>query len=370
MDAVGFVVQQGQARLTTLQKYIFNSIMSIFGKDIGENIVFMITHADNSIPPVLAAIQADDLPYVPDETGLPRHHRFNNAGFWCSNRKANSPLFHAYWQFGMENFESFFVQLARLSSKSLTLTGSVLDERSCLNATIDGLLPKIQEILTKMEGLRKTNDQINILERQINDDQRFEIQVQVWKNEKVAIPEGVVITNCRKCTSTCHYPCYLPLTMDKEKCAAMTGGVCNICQNKCHYSYHSHEKYRWEPKQVTETRTDEDLKKKLNTDKLDAETLRGVFLAELDAIEKDCLTIFGRVSHCIKRLDEIALRPQAFTTPDYIALMINKEETEAKPGYLERISSLQSLLKKAKVLDQWPRDIAMMSVNEFIDLIN
>ena len=46
LDAVGFVTQASLARLTPTQKYIFNSILSIFGKDIEKNIFLMVTFAD------------------------------------------------------------------------------------------------------------------------------------------------------------------------------------------------------------------------------------------------------------------------------------------------------------------------------------
>nr|CAH0106881.1 unnamed protein product [Daphnia galeata] len=41
LDAVGFVVQSALVRLTSSQKYIFNSVLSIFGKDIERNILFL-----------------------------------------------------------------------------------------------------------------------------------------------------------------------------------------------------------------------------------------------------------------------------------------------------------------------------------------
>ncbi|KZR95485.1 Uncharacterized protein APZ42_010776, partial [Daphnia magna] len=62
LDAVGFVVQSALARLTSSQTYIFNSVLSIFGKDIGENVRFLVTFADAGRPSVLAAIKEASLP--------------------------------------------------------------------------------------------------------------------------------------------------------------------------------------------------------------------------------------------------------------------------------------------------------------------
>ena len=38
LDGIGFVVQASQARLTSTQEYIFDSILSIFGNDVSKNI--------------------------------------------------------------------------------------------------------------------------------------------------------------------------------------------------------------------------------------------------------------------------------------------------------------------------------------------
>lgn len=42
IEAVCFVVRSSQARLTEKQQYIFDSILSIFGQDIKENIGLMV----------------------------------------------------------------------------------------------------------------------------------------------------------------------------------------------------------------------------------------------------------------------------------------------------------------------------------------
>ncbi|XP_022787635.1 verrucotoxin subunit beta-like [Stylophora pistillata] len=53
LDGIGFVTQASQARLTPTQKYIFDSILSIFGKDVQNNFFMMCTFADGKSPHVL-----------------------------------------------------------------------------------------------------------------------------------------------------------------------------------------------------------------------------------------------------------------------------------------------------------------------------
>jgi len=49
LDGIGFVVQSALARLTHTQRYIYNSILSIFGKDVSENIFIMTRSAITSV---------------------------------------------------------------------------------------------------------------------------------------------------------------------------------------------------------------------------------------------------------------------------------------------------------------------------------
>ena len=44
LDAVGFVVKSSENRLDEKQKYIFNSVLSIFGKNIKDNVRFIVSH--------------------------------------------------------------------------------------------------------------------------------------------------------------------------------------------------------------------------------------------------------------------------------------------------------------------------------------
>ena len=60
INAICFVVQASNARLTANQKNIFGSIIDMFGNDVAENFVSMITFCDGSEPPILQGLQSDD----------------------------------------------------------------------------------------------------------------------------------------------------------------------------------------------------------------------------------------------------------------------------------------------------------------------
>jgi len=351
LDAVGFTVQAALARLTPTQKYIFESILAIFGCDVRDNIRFLVTFTDGQTPPVLEAIKEANI-----TNHLTLNHRFNNSGFFTSNQEENSDFGSMFWKLGMQNFESFFSGLSSMKTISLTLTKEVLEERKRINVTIEGLTIKIRNQLTKMEELRKTKQVIENHSDQIKANKNFKYDVTVSKGHKINITNGKYTTNCSKCSMTCHYPCTRVTDKDKQKCAVMgSNGLCRACPNECKWDLHTHQDYRWKFEDVTETRTYDDIRNKYQVamqQKLSKEGVLQALESEVEQIKLDLKKDIKNITSCLKRLDQIALRPDAFTTTDYIELMIQAENKEKKPGFQERIRSLTSLLDNARVVQK------------------
>jgi len=348
-------VQSALARLTPSQKYIFESILAIFGNDVKDNISFLVTFTDGQTPPVLEAIKEANIAHQLDGHGRPRHRRFNNSGFFTSNQKdGDSDFGPMFWKLGMKNFDSFFSVLSTMKTRSLTLTNEVLDERKHISVTIEGLTLKIQKQLTKMEELRKTKQMIEDHSDQINVNKGFKYTVTVSRGDKIEIANGECTTNCSKCSMSCHFPCNLDMTADKQNCAAIgSDGMCKSCPLKCKWDLHLNQRYHWVFQDVTECRTYEEILKKYEEAVQHKLTTEGVLQAlegELEQIKYDLKLDINTITTCLQRLDQIALRPDAFTTTDYIEMMIQSEMKEKKPGFQERIRSLNSLLDKARVV--------------------
>ncbi|KAG7215299.1 hypothetical protein INR49_022627, partial [Caranx melampygus] len=88
VDAVCFVAQSSLPRLTPTQRYVFDSVLSIFGKDVAENIRVLVTFADGKCPPVLEVIKASGVPCPKTEDGLPVHFKFNNSALFAHNKSS------------------------------------------------------------------------------------------------------------------------------------------------------------------------------------------------------------------------------------------------------------------------------------------
>ncbi|XP_039592071.1 uncharacterized protein LOC120515276 [Polypterus senegalus] len=364
ITTVCFVVQASQARLTHTQKYIFDSILSIFGKDIANNILVLITFADGQRPPVLNTITESNIPFPQDDKGSPLFFKFNNSALLANNDETNSSddlMFEKmFWNMGAKSMEKFFNSLEKMDDKSLALTNEVLKERKRLETAVEGLKPQIKVGLIKLEEIRQTCDILNkhITDIESNKDFEYEVEETVTKRESIA-GTGKFITNCQKCNFTCHYPCGLPNDKSKINCVAMKDGVCTVCPGKCVWSVHSNQQHRfiYETKKVKKTY--DELKKKFEKAKGEKMTTEQVFERlqhELDVVEEKLRKLI-EVSHdCIKQLEEIALRPNPLSTPEYIELLIQAEEQEAKPGWMERVKSLQEVKKKAVIIEKLSRN--------------
>ncbi|XP_051781765.1 uncharacterized protein LOC114644948 isoform X18 [Erpetoichthys calabaricus] len=355
INAVCFVVQASQARLTHTQKYIFESILSIFGKDIINNILVLITFADGQRPPVLDAITESNIPFPKDEKGSPLFFKFNNSALFVNHDETNSSddlmVDKMFWDMGAKSMERFFKALEKMDAKSLALTKEVLEERRRLETVVEGLQPQISNALSKREEIRQTRDILNkhITDIESNKDYEYEVEETETIRESIA-GTGKFITNCQKCSFTCHYPCSLPNDVDKIKCSAMKDGVCTICPGKCEWNIHSNQQYRFifETKRVKKTHDErkkiyEQAQGELMTTEQQYKRLQH----ELETLINLNKKRFKEVEDCIKRINEIALRPNPLSSPEYIELLIQTEEQEAKPGRMERVKSLREMKEKA-----------------------
>ncbi|XP_034410679.1 uncharacterized protein LOC117746028 [Cyclopterus lumpus] len=365
IDAVCFVTQASLARLTATQRYVFDSVLSIFGKDVGENIQMLVTFADGKHPPVLEAINAAKIPCPKNDIGLPVHFKFNNSalfahkrssssGDWDEDSDDNDEFDQMFWNMGAKSMGRFFTALGKMTTKSLLMTKEVLKERKHLEAAIEGVKQQIKAGLAKLEQIKSTKEKIKEHETAMTANENFEIDVEVIMGvQRPLTNKGEYITNCQKCSITCHYPCYVPNDEEKHSCLAMDKfGMCKVCPGKCIWNLHSNQTYRWEYVPVKEKRTLQELKdkyKKATEGKMTVQELIERQEEEIAVLHVMMVSLLDQCTHSITRLQEISLRPNPLTTPELIDMMIEGERSEAEPGYEARIQSLMELKDKAKI---------------------
>ena len=354
LNAIGFVTQAALARLTPTQKYIFDSILAIFGKDIASNIFMMATFADGGVPQVLAAIKAANIPSCD-------LFKFNNSSL-CA--KPNDNFAQMFWKMGLKSFENFFANLKTVETRSLCLTKEVLKEREHLETVIQGLLPQIKIVMSTMDELQQEEKVLERLQIEASDleSQDFKYTVTVVHQRKVDLKPGEHVTNCLQCNFTCHYPCALPNNDQKRWCAAMKrlnadkdSAACKVCPGKCHWEKHTNNTFRIEGYEEEEERTLDDLLEKFETVKGDknavADTVDKIRQKVKD-LQAKVFELICEAQQILARLDEIALKPNPLNEVDYIDLLIESEKQQCKPGYMKRLEYLQEARKHAEVIHQ------------------
>ena len=251
LDVVGFVVQASLPRLTPTQKYIFDYVMSLFGKNIAENIFVFATFADGSKPQVVEMLKNFHLKFK-------EIFKFNN--FCCYDEvdvddEEEELFLKISWKLGQKSFEKLLFHLDHISPKSLRLSRDVLNERTKLETLTESWHREIKVMLYKLLQL---NLEKQIFERfksgaDTNKTITYET-IEMIMTTKATLPEQNT-TNCVNYKMTCHECCPIADDKDKENCVVMKDGYCEICPNNCHYTYHTNEAYVYvmEAAKVTKT---------------------------------------------------------------------------------------------------------------------
>ncbi|KAK7907214.1 hypothetical protein WMY93_015826 [Mugilogobius chulae] len=150
IDAVGFVMKATENRLDERMSYIFNSVTSLFGKNMEENIVMMFTFSDGSEPTsALRALKDANIKCATDEDGDPAYFLFNNRQ--KEKRQAGKAAEKAAkfaFETSEEGLEEFTDCLERSEPQSLTSTVQVMMERKQLTMCIQD----IKELKTSPAG--------------------------------------------------------------------------------------------------------------------------------------------------------------------------------------------------------------------------
>lgn len=354
LNAICFVAQSSNARLTTNQKYIFTSVLDLFGEDVKENFIAMLTFCDGGIPQVVSSLEdpncvfSEVIPYIKK----PWYYKFNNSAIFSSNRE--DEFTKMFYKLGMKSFEEFTNKLIKLPRKSLTQTKQVLDERNRLEKCVEILTLKLREGLDKIEYIKGILKMVSSLKGDLNDSKNFTKVIKTPKIRQVPVPPGNYMTTCMTCSTTCHKYCEISDDGYKRGCACIRGDYCIICKGKCHWSQHKNRPYYYEDYMAEETITLNELKEKYCNSKSDLDTKTQLLMGaknDLISLNIECINIQDLITKSINRLQEIALNKTVFeSSEEHIDLLIENEKSEHKKGWQTRIEGLELLKQQKRML--------------------
>ena len=353
LDGIGFVIDASQARLTPTQKYIFDSILSIFGCDVSRNIFTMITFADSQTPPVLDVIKETEIPSQNEKL-----FKFNNSALFASNVAQEGIIYDKkFWEMNTSSLDKFFLEFPKSECVSLHLTKKVLKEREQLYVSLESLKDQIKLGLDKMEEMRQEELVLQKHELEIEANKEFTFKVTITKPVHVSLEgTGQHTTTCIKCQSTCHKSCKIADERKKFNCSAMgQEGKCRICPLSCIWSDHKNVPYLIKNEVFTEQRTLECLKMKYlkaADEKAIEKQMMKSLAVSLENVHVAVLNKIRQAQKSVRRLNEIALKPKLLTEAEYIDLLIESEKRAAGPGWTQRVKYYEVAKRHAQLLSK------------------
>uniref|UniRef100_A0A669CR08 NACHT domain-containing protein n=2 Tax=Oreochromis niloticus TaxID=8128 RepID=A0A669CR08_ORENI len=309
VHAAGLVMKASDNRLSDRLMYVFDSVMSLFGKIMEKNIVALVTHSDGSRPEnAFKALEDAKIKCAKNEKNQPVYFLFNNSQY--EDRTEENKFSKHLWELTQENMNQLTDFMGKSNPQKLMKTGEVLNERIRLKACIQNLKERIelgelkqreirqmQEALKKHEekqreekkkleevkknyetlknqGEQKREEALKIQqtikehEEEMKRNERFTVEVDEPYKVKDPIDGGLwglvfyeAAVCCTACEENCHYP-GCTMAWKPEHCEVMKKGLCTVCTNKCPASDHVKEKWKYVTKTRRVMKTNEEMKKK------------------------------------------------------------------------------------------------------------
>ncbi|KAI4902358.1 hypothetical protein NFI96_006631, partial [Prochilodus magdalenae] len=367
LDAVCLVLKASQNRISDRQRYIFEAVLSLFGKDIEDIIVLFITHSDG-IPPTdaLEAIKKEKIPCCYDDENEPVHFLFNNRQSEKHTQQYEQ-FSRSAWEMGERSMEEFFEFLKSQQRRSLTLTVSVLNERMQLEASVECLKERIKFSDAKQNELTEVQKTLKQNKEKIKEDEKFPFTVTTVYKEKVDTTDASwwnrMVTSCGECQENCHeYNCWF--ARNAKWCKVMKDNCCSVCS--CLESKHIRESKKYVTTRREEVVTFEKLKNKYGSTGAEEaaydksllkskETEHGKnlemkeemtnleiklkkLLAENEAQKK---SLVKEAYMTIIKLSEIALKPDSAFTIQYLDFLIPRVEESGTAEWAQKLKDLQ-----------------------------
>nr|XP_009301113.1 uncharacterized protein LOC100331508 [Danio rerio] len=382
IDAVCFVMKASQNRLSGKEHYIFHAVLSLFGKDIENNIVFLLSYSDGGPPTdALNAIDKAEIPCRRDEDHEPVHFLFNNR----QKEKRVKRYEHTYrsaWEMGENSINEFFTILEEKNRKSVQLTLNVMKERTRLDACVCNLKERIIEKEKKMNELDEIQKVLRVNRDKIKKCENFQFTVNRVVKKKVPTEKiwvskfwrNDLATSCPVCEETCHDEkrCWWVSPSNLLKCEVMVNDHCTVCTGKCHYSEHVKERSKYvietvktemsfnelkqeyecsEEKVVThfDEKKYENTKKEYENDMKESERnteIEDKLISELKKITTEKSNLLQEAYMSIMSLCNIALKADSAFTLQHLDFLIPRLKEEE--GKEEQVKKLEELKKTAE----------------------
>ena len=248
---------------------------------------------------------------------------------------------------GTKSYKKFLKALETIQPKSLVLTQEVLRERQNLEVMMQDIQQNIKVSLAKLEELETEKKILKENEAYIDRNKYFTYETLEPVLHRMRRGNSEYAMNCTVCGKTCYR------NEEIYKYVAARSDYCQYCPYNCHWSKHKSEPFIYELGIVKVIRTSEELKRRYKAatgKKATTQQFIEKCKFDLDCLEREAVYLAEKARICLKRLDEIALKPNPLSTTDYLDLMIQEEEFLARPGWTESVKQLKQIKEQAEMM--------------------
>uniref|UniRef100_A0A672J6D0 AIG1-type G domain-containing protein n=1 Tax=Salarias fasciatus TaxID=181472 RepID=A0A672J6D0_SALFA len=243
VHAVGLVLKSSENRLSDRLLYVFNSVMSLFGKGMERNIVALMTHSDGLTPQnALKALNKAKIKFGRNKKNQPTHFLFNNLQK-KERTEEEEFILETPWKISKRGMNQFTAFLDEVTPQTLDETIRVLNERARLAACIKNLQERIHLIELKRREIQQKQEAVRECQGMMRENKNYSGHVEVSYKIKKELSDGgwgflkySGAVCCTSCEENCHYPC--SVSWAAGFCEVMKLGRCTVCSGKCllHYS--------------------------------------------------------------------------------------------------------------------------------------
>uniref|UniRef100_A0A3Q0SBW5 AIG1-type G domain-containing protein n=1 Tax=Amphilophus citrinellus TaxID=61819 RepID=A0A3Q0SBW5_AMPCI len=348
LNSVGLVMKATDNRLSDRQRYIFNSMISLFGKNLEKNIVALMTHSDGMPPEnALKALEAAKIKCARNEKNEPVYFLIDNQQSKERKEEYEDSLKKS-WDLTECQMHYFVSFLGRCGPQRLMKTKKVLKKRVKLKASIQNLQEKIKVTELKQREIRQIQVALKTHEEIVKKNKKFIVEIDEVYKEKENIKGGMWgcfyegALCCTVCEENCHYP-GCTAAWYPEHCQVMKDGRCTVCTRKCPASKHVKYKWRYVTKTRRVTKTMEEMKAKYERNKDEGQNKSSL----LENLEKEMMKLIAERSKYLDEsyqhvvsLDELALKIDSVSTVVNLDFLIEKMKEE---GDTEKVQKLEEM---------------------------
>ena len=345
LHAACFVAASSNSRLTVTQRYIIDSVLSIFGKDIKENIRLLVTFADNADPPVVEACRVAQFPVTSQSAGI-TYSKFNSSVLYASNKENAEEDFsidQLFWDMGQENFEKFFKMLDGMEGKDLESTREVISHRQTMEQSMKDIERALEFYFLEIENMDLFLMKLRKWSQKVIKKKDEPIEKMEARRIQVKCEKGYMAFNCCRCKTTCVEP-----TLAKNTDADLRS--LRQCRSKgcsCPGSEHTYERLVWrvnlEKVDTTIAKMKLEYQAKYKKGKIKTKKLIDMYEQEMKQKKMEVINLLEQMGIAGKTLDSKSLRSKSLSPSDYLSLMKSRVAEEQKPGYLIRLETLAEL---------------------------